>query len=699
MLKAHILVVEDEVIIALDIQRTLIRMGYAVPEFVTSAESALERIGTLQPDLVLMDIHLSGAMDGIAAADEIRKQHGLPVVFLTAHSDEATLNRAKITEPYGYVLKPFEERELQIAIDIALYRHGAETKLRQMERWLGTTLESLGDGVIATNLDGRITFMNRMAEVLTGWPQPEALGRPFDEVLRLVYQTTGVPIGNLTERVLENGLIIDLSPDTALINREGAEIPVDKSAAPIRDKSGNAAGIVIVFRELTARKYVEEKLRYFAAHDILTGLPNEILLTDRLNLAFEQAKRYPDYAYALLVIDLDRFRHIIDSHGDVFGDMVLSAVAQRLKEHLRGVDTLARVGGDEFMILLTHIEDLLDVVHIAKRILDRMSEAIIIDGQEAFISASIGIVLSEPRYQRTDDILHDAAFALRQAKAQGNGQLRVFNSTQNNYALRLLHLEAGLSMAIERKEFRLHYQPIVELASGALTGFEALLHWQYPEHGLLTPADFWALAEKIGILVKISAWMLRESCRQLRAWQQSAPENAALSIAVNLSQTQFLHPNLRDHLTQALAASGLEARYLCLEISEELAAEDPLVSAHLLAELAELGVQLHLDGFDAGSNASLDLLQNPLFHAVKIDRNIVRAASGATGGKSAVMRSMLSLAGELGKKVAAEGIETAAQAERLLAWGCQCGQGHHFAGPLAAEDVERLLASGAKSRG
>jgi diguanylate cyclase (GGDEF)-like protein/PAS domain S-box-containing protein len=694
MLKARILVVEDEVIIALDIQRTLIRMGYAVPEFVTSAESALEHIGTLQPDLVLMDIHLSGAMDGIAAADEIRRQHALPVVFLTAHSDEATLNRAKITEPYGYVLKPFEERELQIAIDIALYRHNAEMKLRQMERWLGTTLESLGDGVVATRLDGHITFMNRMAEVLTGWPQPEALGRPFGEVLRLIYQTTGAPVDNLAERVLENGLIIDLSPDTALINREGTEIPVDKSAAPIRDESGNATGIVIVFRELTARKYVEEKLRHFAAHDILTGLPNEILLTDRLNTAFARAKRDPDYAFALLVVDLDRFRNLNDSHGDVFGDMVLSAVAQRLRENLREVDMLARVGGDEFMILIDHIKDLLEVVRIAKRILDKMNEAILIDGQEAFVSASIGIVLSEPRYQRTEDILHDAAFALRQAKTQESRQLRVFNTLQHDYAVRLLQLEAGLIRALERREFRIYYQPIVALADGKLSGFEALLHWRHSERILLAPADFWALAEKIGILVETGAWLLRESCRQLRHWQQLSPENAALSIAVNLSQTQFLHPSLRDHLTQALAASGLEPRHLCLEIPQEVAAADPLASAHILAELGELGVQLHLDDFDAGGNAPLNLLRNPSLHAVKIDPSVVRSISGGTDGNSAIVRSIVALAGELGKKVAAEGIETADQAERLLSWGCRYGQGYHFAEPLAAEDVERLFRSG-----
>jgi diguanylate cyclase (GGDEF)-like protein/PAS domain S-box-containing protein len=694
MPKARILVVEDEVIIALDIQRTLTKMGYDVPEFVTSAESALERIAAVQPNLVLMDIHLNGAVDGIAAADEIRWRDHLPVVFLTAHSDEATLKRAKIAEPYGYVLKPFEERELQIAIDIALYRHSAEMKLRQMERWLSTTLKSLGDGVIAVSTHGNITFMNRMAEVLTGWPQHEALGRPLEEVLRLFYQAADTTVDNLLERVQTNGLVIDLSPGTTLINREGEPVPIETSAAPIRDESEREIGVVIVFRELNARQYVEGRLRHLSAHDALTGLPNEILLGDRLSMAFEHAKRYPDYSFALLIVDLDHFRLINGSHGEAFGDLVLSAVAQRLRESLRSVDTLSRSGADEFAILLHHIGDLADVVHITRRILRKITDAIIIDGQEVFLSASIGIVLSDPRYQRTEDMLHDAAFALHQAKTQESGHFRVFNTAQHQYAMRLKQLEAGLSQAVERREFRIFYQPIVTLADGALCGFETLLYWQYSEHSLLPPGDFLPLAEKTGILIEISEWILGEACRRLQSWQQLAPANAALSIAVNLSPMQFLHPSLKDHLSQALAASGLEARHLCLEIPEEVAAADPLVSAHILAELGELGVRLHLDDFNAACPA-LDILENPSIHNVKIDRSVVRSITGTAGGKSAIVRSILSLANELGKQVSADGIETAEQAERLLSWGCRFGQGNHYGKPLTAEDVERVFTSGA----
>jgi diguanylate cyclase (GGDEF)-like protein/PAS domain S-box-containing protein len=689
MFKARILVVEDEVVIALDIQRTLIKLGYEVPEFVTSAESALERIAASRPDLVLMDIHLSGEMDGIAAADEIRQRDRLPVVFLTAHSDEATLSRAKITEPYGYVLKPFEERELEIAVDIALYRHRAEMKLRQMEYWLGTTLKSIGDGVIATDVDGTITFMNRMAEVMTGWPQPEALGRPIMEVLRLVHTTTHAGTGNLVQRVLANGVIIDLSPDTLLVNREGLEIPIDKSAAPIRDESGEAIGVVIVFRELTARKYVEEKLRFHAAHDVLTGLPNQILLSDRLNMAFEHAKRYPDYRFALLFIGLDRFKNINDSLGHVFGDMVLLTVAQRLEESLRGADTLARLGGDEFVIVLNRIENLLEAIHVADRILRDITEVILIDGQEVFISASIGIVLSEPRYQRTEDILHDVAFALYQAKAQGGGRFRVFDTAQHERALQIQQLETGLRRAVERKEFRICYQPIVSLAKGGLYGFEALLRWQHPTRGLLSPDDFLELADETGLMIKIGEWVLKESCRQLRVWQELAPANIGLKVAVNLSQTQFLHPLLEEQVMRALRSSTLQANCLCLEVSEKVVTNQAM-AAGILEKLDELGVQLHLDDFGAGPS-SFYSLQYPAINAVKIDRSFVEPVSEAAGDKSAMVRAILSLAGELGKEVVAEGIETPDQAERLLGWGCRYGQGFHFAEPLSVEAAEQFI--------
>lgn len=690
MSKARIMVVEDEVIIAQDIQSTLIKLGYDVPLFVTSGESALDQIGVVKPDLVLMDIHLSGEIDGVATADKIRRNSRLPVVFLTAHSDEATLRRARITEPFGYVLKPFEERELQIAVDIALYRHKVEFQLKQMERWLTTTLKSIGDGVIATDTKGTITFMNRMAEALTGWLQSEAVGRPFTEVLHLVHVRTRENVESLVERVLAENLIIEMGPDTVLITRDGQDVPVDDSAAPITDDDGeNVIGVVIVFRDITTRKCVEDQLRYLSAHDALTGLPNRTLFVDRLAIAFELARRHSDYQFAVLFIDLDRFKIINDSLGHLFGDQVLITAAKRLGEDLRGEDTLARLGGDEFVILLSCINGLLDAIHFAKRIMNKMTTAVSVDGIDVFTSASIGIALNGERYERPEDILRDADTALYQAKTEGRGRFSVFDTALHQRALQLLQLETELRRAIERKEFRIYYQPIVSLANGCLHGFEALLRWQHPERGLLTPADFLALSEEAGLLVRISEWILKESCQQLRTWQKQASENMALTVAVNLSQTQFLQPILQDQVSRALASSGLEARCLCLEVSEEVIA-DQATAARILEELDVLGVQLHLDDFGTGYS-SLNMLQHPPIDVVKIDRSFVAPIIDAASEKSAIVRSILSLAGELGKKVVAEGIETAEQAERLLAWGCQYGQGYHFAEPLTVEEVERLF--------
>lgn len=427
MPKARIMVVEDEVIIAQDIQRTLKKLGYEVLVFLISAESALANIDVIRPDLVLMDIHLSGTMDGIAAAEEIRRRQRLPVVFLTAHSDEATLSRARITEPYGYVLKPFEERELQIVIDIALYRHRSEMQLKKMERWLSTTLKSIGDGVMATDIDGTITFMNRMAEALTGWTQAEAHGRPLAEVLQLVHASTRTAVESLTTRTLNGNLVIDLSPDTVLINRDGRDIPVDDSAAPIRDDDDGVTGVVVIFRDVTVRKCMENKLRQLATHDILTGLPNRTLFNDRLNIAFEHARRAPDYRFAVLFIDLDRFKIVNDSLGHLSGDQLLIATAKRLEQCVRAEDTLARLGGDEFVVLINRDADLSGAIHIANRILNAMSAAINIEGQDVVASVSIGIALNEARHEHSKEILRDADAALYRSKAQGRGRFSVFD--------------------------------------------------------------------------------------------------------------------------------------------------------------------------------------------------------------------------------------------------------------------------------
>ena len=670
MAKARIVVVEDEMIVARDLQSTLIRLGYEVTGLAATGEDALERVAAAPPDLVLMDIHLAGAMDGIAAADYIRLHHSLPVVFLTAHSDEATFQRAQLTEPYGYISKPFEERELEIALGIALYRHRVEAKLSQMERWLATTLRSIGDAVVATDLAGTITLMNQQAETLTGWGLAEARGRPLNEVLRLVQSGDRAPVSNLVERVLRENRVIELGPDTLLVARDGSERPVDNSAAPIRDNAGSVSGLVIVFRDVTARKQAEEQLRYSAVHDPLTGLANRALLMDRLEHAFEQARRHPEHHFAVLYLDLDGFKAINDSLGHLIGDQVLIAVARRLQGSLRGEDTVARVGGDEFVILLEAVDDLRGAAHVAARIQQNVSDTMYVERHALEVGISVGIALHGPNYPQAADILRDADAALYRTKAVRKGQLVFSGVEQHVDALRLLELEGDLRRAGQAQEFRVAYQPIVPLGGGPLLGREALLRWQHPQRGLVLPAEFLSLMEETGQLVDVGGWVLRQACRQAQAWPAAAPGEAPLLVSVNLSLKQFRQPGLPARVAEALAQAGLAPGRLCLEIPEAaLAGYAPALET--LRALHALGVRLHLDDFGSGLT-SLSLLHQAPLDALKI---------GPAASQAGLVGITLMLSRALNLVVIAKGIETAEQAERLEELGCPFGQGFFFGAP------------------
>jgi diguanylate cyclase (GGDEF)-like protein/PAS domain S-box-containing protein len=674
--KARIFVVEDEMIVARDLQRTLIRLGYEVTGLAASGEEALARVAAQPPDLVLMDIHLAGEMDGIAAAQQIHLRHSLPVVFLTAHSDEATFQRAQITEPYGYITKPFEERELEIALGIALYRHRVEAKLSQMERWLSTTLRSIGDAVVATDLAGTITLMNQQAETLTGWGLSEARGLPLNEVLRLVHTADHAPVANLVERVLRENMVIELGPNTLLVARDGSERPVDNSAAPIRDGAGSVSGFVIVFRDITARQQAEEQLRYSAVHDPLTGLANRALMLDRLEHAFERARRHPEHHFAVLYLDLDGFKAINDSLGHLVGDQVLIGVARRLEGSLRGEDAVARMGGDEFVILLESIDDLRGAAHVAARIQQNMSGVMHVEGHALQVGISVGIALHGASYAHAADLLRDADAALYRAKAMRKGQLALSGIEQHEDTLRLLELEGELRHAASAGEFRVFYQPIVALDAGPAGGqpgarpphgLEALLRWRHPQRGLLLPAEFLDLMEETGQLVEVGGWVLGQACRQAAAWQAAAP---ALPVSVNLSLQQFRQPDLVERVAEALAAAGLAPGGLCLDIPElALAKQDGALDT--LVRLRALGVRLHLDDFGRGLT-SLSLLHQAPLDALKIGPAAVEAGLAGT---------TLLLAHALGFQVIAKGIETPAQAGALRALGCQLGQGFLFGAP------------------
>lgn len=689
MAKARILVVEDENIVAQDIQLTLTQLGYEVPTPVASGEAVLACLEKIHPDLVLMDIHLAGKIDGITAAEHIRQQSGVPIVYLTAHSDEATFRRANITEPYGYVLKPFEERELAIAIDIALYRHEAERKLRKMEQWLTSTLKSMGDAVIAADLEGKVTFMNQIAETLTGWNNGEALGHRFDEVLRLVDDLSRAPVPDLIRRVIHEEMVIEIG-HSLLIMQNGSERPVDDSAAPIRNSAGEIIGVVVVFRDVAARKQVEEQLHHAATHDTLTGLPNRALLLDRLARIFEYSRRHPEHKYALLLLDLDRFKVINDSLGHLFGDQVLTNVARRLEREVRFPDTVARFGGDEFVILLDGITHVRDALLVAERIHKSLEIPINLGARDLFTAASIGIALSDADNAQPEDVLHNADVALYRAKAAGKGCTVVFDAALNEHAAASLRLEKELRRGVGREEFVFYYQPIISLADQHICGLEALLRWQHPQRGLLLPGEFLKLAEETGFLNEIGEWLLLKACQQVLTWKRFCNGHQPVMVSVNMSRRQFTHPDFVERVSRVLSETGIDPHCLCLDVTEGVFS-DPEVTNRTLPRLRQLGVRIHVDDFGTGY-FSLNTLHRAPVDILKIDRVFVQRLNGERGEQEAsLVRAILLLARELNLEVIAEGIETARQAAYLKTLSCQYGQGNWFSEPLDAEGITALL--------
>ncbi|KYC40202.1 hypothetical protein WA1_27070 [Scytonema hofmannii PCC 7110] len=432
------------------------------------------------------------------------------------------------------------------------------------------------------------------------------------------------------------------------------------------------------------------QLSHNAFHDALTGLPNRALFMERLTYALELAKRQENYLFAVLFIDLDRFKVINDSLGHIMGDQFLLIIASRLKVCLRPTDTSARFGGDEFTILLEYIQDASDAIKVAERIQQELVLPIELDGQEVFATASIGIALnSTVDYNQPEDLLRDADTAMYRAKALGRARYELFNSDMYADALARLQLEADLRRAIERQEFRVYYQPIVSLSSGYILGFEALLRWQHPERGLLNPTDFIPLAEETGLIIEIGYWTLHEACRQMQAWQLSKHPNLLEKIIVNLSLKQFSRSDLTQQIKQVLQATGLSSSSLIVEITESVIMENGDETTATLSQLRELGVGISIDDFGTG-HSSLGRLSSFPISLLKIDKSFVSPVD-ANSRNLEIIEIIVTLAHKLGVHVTAEGVETKEQLAMLRKLNCEYGQGYFFSKPLKSSNATALL--------
>ena len=451
-------------------------------------------------------------------------------------------------------------------------------------------------------------------------------------------------------------------------------------------------------QEVVERKRAEEQLRYGAFHDPLTGLPNRTLFMDRLGHALERTRRREDYSRgaAVLFLDLDRFKVVNDSLGHSMVDQLLIECARRLEACLRAADTVARLGGDEFVILLEDIQGMDDATYVAVRIQDGLAPPFSLDGRQTYISASIGIVLSTMGYDRPEDILRDADIAMYRAKVLGRARYEVFDTTMRDLAVARLGLETDLRRAVEQQEFRLYYQPIVLLETGAVVGFEALVRWQHPERGLVLPPEFIPVAEETGLIIPIGQWVLREACHQLREWQSQFPMDPPLTISVNFSAKQFAQADLIEQVSRVLQETGIEPGSLRLEITESVIVEEAATATTTLAQLRTLGVEVQIDDFGMGYSALSYLHRLPI-DTLKVDRTFV-AKMGADGDGSEIVRTVLALARDMGMSVIAEGVEAEYQLAKLKELRCEYAQGHLFAKPTDGKTAGALITEALASR-
>jgi len=441
--------------------------------------------------------------------------------------------------------------------------------------------------------------------------------------------------------------------------------------------------------DLSLKRQTQEHLLYSTLHDALTGLPNRSLFTERLRHAMRRAARHPDDLFAVLFLDLDRFKDVNDNLGHFAGDELLRAVARRLEACIRPEDTVARLSGDEFAILLESITDISDAGRVAERIEEALSFPINLAGAEVRTSASMGIVTSSMAHDQPEQLLRSADMAMYRAKAAGRARYEMFDREMHSDSLARLQLETDLRRAVELSEFRLHYQPLVSLRTGRVTGFEALVRWEHPERGLAHPAEFIPVAEETGLIVPIGRWVLVEACRRMKEWQASHPREVPLTIGVNLSVRQFSQPDLLDQINHALDSTGLAPSALRLEITESAIIDKGPFAIAILSQIRELGVQVYLDDFGTGYS-SLSYLHGLPIDAIKIDRTFV--SSMDTDEKSLrLVRTILTLAEIVGVRAEAEGISTVEQLRELRYLNCEQGQGYLFSAPITHDAVTDML--------
>jgi len=658
--------------------------------YATSMAEAEAHLAGQPVDVILLDPGLPDTQ-GLQSIRRVRAAAPrLALVVLTGFYDDTMAARALQEGAQDFLIKGrIEARALLLALRYAIERKTMEDTLFGEKERAQVTLNSIGDAVACTDSTGNITFLNLVAERLSGWSRQEAVGRPMATVLRIVDAKNHETIPNPMEMAIKRNRTEHLPLNCVLVRRDGKETPIEDSVSPIHDREGRVSGAVIVFRDATASRALELEKAHSAEHDFLSGLPNRKLLKERTDFAIALARRHMK-KLAILFLDLDGFKHVNDSLGHSVGDKLLQSVAGRLASCVRGTDTVSRMGGDEFVVLLSEVEQAEDAAITATRMLEAVAEAHTVEEHDIHVTTSIGVSIYPDDGLDAETLIKCADTAMYQAKENGRQTYQFFETTMNARAVERQFIEQGLRRALERQEFELYYQPKVDLRTGKIVGAEALIRWTHPDRGKIAPDKFIPVAEACGLITPIGAWVLRKACTQTRSWADLGL--SAITIAVNVSAREFQNKNFSEALFATLNETGLDPRYLVVELTESVLVTQADSAASILNSLRARGVHIAIDDFGTGYS-SLSYLQKFPVDSLKIDQAFVRQIGKPTDNKH-IVTAIISMARSLKLRVIAEGVETLEELSFLRAHQCDEAQGYYFSRPVPAGEFATLLRTG-----
>jgi diguanylate cyclase (GGDEF)-like protein/PAS domain S-box-containing protein len=640
-------------------------------------------------DIVLLDLSLFDP-EGLEAIGRVRTAAPhVSIVLLSSVDDEPKAMQAIREGAQDYLIKgQIEPNILMQALGNAVARTTNKEILTDEKDRAQATLNCIADAVVCTDMSGNITFFNPVAGSMMGWSMKDAVGRRLTEILRIVDATTRKVILDPMAKAASENLTGTLPSNSVLIRRDGREVFIEDSVAPIHDREGAVTGAVIVFRDVSAARAQSEQMAHLAEHDSLTGLPNRLLFCDRVGQALSLARRHGGQA-AVLFLDLDGFKQINDSLGHAAGDKLLQSVAKRLLACVRDPDTVSRYGGDEFAVLLQDVHRHQDAAATARRVLRALGDVYSVDGQQVHVTASIGMSIYPHDGFDAEMLIKNADTAMYRAKKNGCQSCEFYSSELNVCTFERQFTKEDLERALERNELTLHYQPKVNLKTGAITGSEALSRWNHPTHGTVLPGQFIPIAEETGLILAIGAWVFDEACSQARSWADAGVP--AKTMAVNVSGVQFQSESFLDVLFAAINKTGLDPSILELDVNESVLMRDPERSAFVLKALRDKGVHVSVDQFGTG-NSSLSSMQKLPVNALKIDRSFLRQITTIPGGTAAV-EAFIDMARGLHLRVIAQGVETVEDLEFLWAHDCDEAQGNFFGPPVPPGQLAKLFRS------